>query len=33
MSKSIVATVYYDNPLDLALKLVKLLRGLGHRPY
>jgi len=33
MNKSIVAIVNYENPLDLALKAVKLLRGLGHRPY
>lgn len=33
MNKSIVTIVNYENPLDLALKAVKLLRGLGHRPY
>jgi len=33
MRNPTVAIVNYENPLDLALKAVKLLRGLGHRPY
>ena len=33
MNKSIVAMIHYENPLDSALKAVKLLRGIDHLPY